>query len=591
MYFVKPSTTAQTFNSVASIDYADYIAVKDKDGTLLENPLPLNDEGSFETQPFVEDGVEFKMIVCYPTGQPARHNDETPCWEVAYTIDSKTQTMEVHYDGVACVDGIYDLGRLQPSVGRAIVLGYASKNDFCPPRFFEWVPGESNYNHGTVLRSTVSDAGAWVCVPSGHVDVRWFGVDPNGESDYTSVLAEISQELPNLPAYFPAGYYFLSNHVTFKNAIAERGANFIPADGVTNDLKFEVENGFDNRGCHFMGISNGCVIYPKLKGTLSTSCINANANAALSATALAKIDKIVFDSFVSLESGSSLTIENKAVLVKQNAVVPSGITFGTTCIVYHEVTGIVDIKTMTLDKFWTVEDSLDQNDEHELYIRSEVFNYFRMTLQNAFLMPLLHLMQGLKLRNGQDAYNDSWMLEGSEMVLRTQKIIAQYVSSQQIDANKIEITDGKISHVLRYDDSALAVVDNGVITYTFGANPETDSYTPPYVQFSKLVAKYPDAKVITVMLSGENDTNLMDLELPVNETDVAFVVFNPKLIDLHFLHENTTVNVLVLGLFRMEKLNGETGVSKFVIRKPTDAERTRFNINANQKWIIDPLSV
>ena len=95
VYFVKPSTSALTFSDIEGLDGGDYIAIKDKDGTLLENPLLLNSEGRFSVQPFVDDGVDFKMIVCYPTGQPAEINDESMTYDVAYTINSFSQESEI----------------------------------------------------------------------------------------------------------------------------------------------------------------------------------------------------------------------------------------------------------------------------------------------------------------------------------------------------------------------------------------------------------------------------------------------------------------------------------------------------------------
>ena len=42
VYFVKPDTSAQTFEELSGLDAADFVTVKDKDGTALANPLSLD---------------------------------------------------------------------------------------------------------------------------------------------------------------------------------------------------------------------------------------------------------------------------------------------------------------------------------------------------------------------------------------------------------------------------------------------------------------------------------------------------------------------------------------------------------------------
>ena len=597
VYFVKPSTTAQTFNSVSGLDYADYIAVKDKNGTLLENPLSLNDEGCFETQPFVEDGVEFKMIVCYPTEQPARLNDETPCWEVAYTIDSKTQTVEVHYDDVACVDSIYDLAQLQPSVGRAIVLGYASKNDFCPPRFFEWVTGESDYNRGTVLRSVVSNTGAWVCVPSGFVDVRWFGVDPSSQTDYTSVLSEIAQACANVPVYFPTGNYYLSNHVIFQNAIAEKLVDFYPEGDVTNDLKFEVVNRFEDRGAHFMGNSNACVIYPKVKGQLRTSCISSLANAALSATALTGIDEIVFDSNVSLESGSTVTISHKKVLVKYGRIIPSGITFDDTCHVYYETDGKTCAGSLKLGNDWLIEPDESQTvPEFKISKGVNLLAKLKTTLIEFFIKVKLAVGFLIDSDNAWEYMDDSQSDWNGFLVLK-----ARRVKAVDVRADSLVVYDGIVNKSFRFNDKFIAEVSSSYITY-LDSHPYVQEEVSNNVVFLEQIHDYEswdvaDGDIINVIINNENN---MTICLPNRALNCSFVIYMPLRNDnygkqfVEVSDLSTSDNVVVLSIVKVlgrVPLNTLTqNVVRVVIRPPTNEERTRCNIHHTDHWIIDPLT-
>ena len=583
VYFLQPDTSAQNFYEISNLDAADYVTIRSADGTLLENPMPLDDEGKFKRQPFVDDGVDYKMVVCYPTGLPALLNDETPCWDIAYTMDSKTQKMEIHYDGIACVDSVAELGLLPVSTAQAVVLGYGSKNDFCPPRIFKWTPGETRWNSGTRIRHITNVNGAWVCEPSGFVDVRWFGVNPSGDSDYTATLIAIAQAYPCIPVYFPEGNYGISNHVTFNNAIAERLAVFTPSESSTNDWIFKVDGNFEDRGARFMHNARNCVVIPKLRGTLRASQLPSPANSALATDILAKVDYIVFDSAVTLENGSEVTIDCKKVLVKKNVQMPSGLTFGPECNVYYEETGRITAKLLQLFD-WLFEDSSDslevkKGGDEPLFV---------LSLLETFIAKIVRMASGFWLQNNPDEeepeHLNSWEKVNGEYLLRAEHAaFFDHAATNSVVTNEV-VTNGQVQKIMRLDDTVTVEVDGGTITYNF--NPHQYITYGEKVELANVASMYPNAMLINVLLSGYN-SNEYKLVLPYAEMNVAFFFYNPHHKKIDIQEDVTFAFVKVYGLYGLQ-INDDNGLSRFYIRKPSAEEMKRFAIPDNVHWIIDP---
>lgn len=337
VYFLKPDTSAQTFQSLTNLDAGDYITIKDKNGTPLENPLPLNSLGQFSTQPFADDGIDFKMVVCYPTGIPANLDDETPSWDIAYTMLSKAQHVSITYDGIKTVGGLPELRETDPGLGTVLVTGYFADGDFCPPRIFTWKTAVNTDNGGTYVRSSVqghSSDGTWILAPSGHVDIRWFGVDPSTETDCTATLGTISADHPNIPVYLPAGHYNLSSSITINSVILDRLAIVRPSAETTSNIYVTI-GALDNRGGVFGVNSLDRMAIPKVNGTLYMSWLPSSfdIDAVFADAVLAKVDTLVFDSDISV--ANTVTVTGKNVIVMKDVVPDLDIKFRD-CIVYDE---------------------------------------------------------------------------------------------------------------------------------------------------------------------------------------------------------------------------------------------------------------
>lgn len=346
VYFVKVDTAAQTFDQLAGLDDAFFINVYDKDGNDLANPLSLDSEGRFSVQPFVEDDTDFKMIVCRPTGISEDLNDETPAWDVAYTMVSKSQHVTVDYQGIAKVDSIAALRQQDSDVGAVLVLGYSEANDFCPPRIFTWKQETLTDNGGTHIRSTKQgqqNAGTWVCEPSHHVDVRWFGVEPGMASNFTDCWTTlnniVSTYYPSMPLYLRRGYYNISGNLTINSGlILDNGSKIRP---LGRSVTLTVNN-LDNRGGTFLRArvdeeSSYYNVYPKVSGELRTSWMSDPAE-QISSDVLANVTELVFDSNVNFSSAT--TISHKKVLVKSGSTVQNAVFDG--CLVFYESAGAVD---------------------------------------------------------------------------------------------------------------------------------------------------------------------------------------------------------------------------------------------------------
>lgn len=325
VHFVKPDCSSAPTDR----EDPDYIAIFDTDGTPLENPLGLDDLGKFQTQPFVSDGIDFRMIVERPTGIPATLESEAPAWEQLYIIDSKSQKIEVSFSGVSTYGGLPDLRKADPESSPAVVLGYSEAGDFCPPRIFKWVGRLYDENYGTHVRSTLpgkGKSGTWVCEPSGFVDVRWFGVDPDGGKTVSDAIQRASREYPNTALYFPTGTYFLSSGLQLYAAIAERNAKFRCSG--TNSVEVRIDSFFENRGGYFMAETSAVDsvrVVPVVKGILRTSWLRGTLNEFLTTEALSGVETLVVDSVPDAGSASVSVSGKKVVLLESSPL--SGISF------------------------------------------------------------------------------------------------------------------------------------------------------------------------------------------------------------------------------------------------------------------------
>ena len=601
VYFVKPDTTAQTFTDIVALEGADFIAIKDKDGTLLENPLSLNSEGRFSVQPFVDDGIDFKMIVCYPTGVPAEINDESMTYDVAYTINSFAQDSEIlSIGGVTTVDSVAALRQLEPAVKAALVRGYYAAGDFCPPRIFSWVESLMTDDNGSKIRSSVegyTSAGTWVCTPSGFVDVRWFGVNPEGGTDCTSLVIAVAQAYPNIPVYFPNGSYYISSHVTFKSAILERLAIVFPTDDTTTDLCFSVENSFENRGGRFGKNSRECCVYPKVKGTLRTSWLSSPMDSALSVSSLSGIDEIIFDATKTVSV--TLSIANRRVLVKKGVTVPSSIAFAPSCSIYIEDNGLIAAGLMKLGLDWNLAPNKTQT-EDELFLKKGDTNLVHVT------SALVTFFEKLKLSFGFEINDDNFwkFIENSgdpwytHLVLSAQKARLGDASVVNASMNSLYVNKGACygnlyGAIMRY-------VDGNLVMQNLSDPTQTVAVTGNVIDTRVIESWFEDAsgENIHIIIPGSvlfTQYNIYFSELGSANT---FLVYNPghSILNPVFRGGSPDVQVgtvKVLGLvgFPQSPSNTVSGPERMYVRAPSDAERSRYGLSNDVKLIIDPFSL
>ena len=353
VYFVKDNTSALTFDSVSGIDDAFFVNIYDKDHTPIENPLSLDSEGRFSVQPFVDNGINYKMIVCRPTGLPAELHDETPAWEVVDIIFVKSGSVGGESEGMETVNSIADLRSVNPATGSVLVLGYNSAFDFCPKRIFSWKTSLESDNGGTHIRSTFEGAqnsGTWICEPEHYVDVRWFGVEPGNINSYNDCWAIVnnivSSYYPELPIYFPKGYYRLSNNITINSELIIDNGTYIRP--YSKNIVITAKK-VDNRGGQFSRArrSSGYPfydVYLKTKGAIYSSWFNNPQTQILDAN-IGDVDEIVFDTNVTYAANTTIT--HKRVMIK-NGVNVENLSFSN-CEVFRETDGYFTVSKVMAD--------------------------------------------------------------------------------------------------------------------------------------------------------------------------------------------------------------------------------------------------
>lgn len=322
----------------------ELIHIYDKDGTLIQNPLPLNELGVFQIQPFVEDGLSYRMLVEKDTGIPQIPPETGNVWQVVDEIVFKAQGVEIGVDGIPSVDGILELRALDPSAGSVVVKGYVDSDDQCPPRIFVWKSTVREDNGGTRIRSQVEgyeSSGTWFLETNGEVDLRWFGYEAGDGRDVASVISLIDSQHYGERIYFAPGTWAISTSVSVKSARLDMAT--IKPYSETGEVKSFV--------CEDLKVSSGgfsaydaedassARIVPVTRGTLRSSWLVGTVNEFLTSSALADIDRIVFDSIRSA-GVESVTIENKFVEIC-DGVTLSGISFSD-CVVMRLEDGKIE---------------------------------------------------------------------------------------------------------------------------------------------------------------------------------------------------------------------------------------------------------
>lgn len=609
VYFLKPDTSAQTFESLTSLDAGDYIVIKDRNGTALANPLPLDSYGNFQTQPFVDDNTDYKMIVCYPTGLPSELNDETPSWDIAYTVYSKTQHVDVHYDGMKTVGGLPELRTTDPALGTVLVMGYINANDFCPPRVFKWVNYTSTDNGGTKIRSSVTghtNDGMWLLEPAEYVDVRWFGINPESGTDYTAQIQAVATAYTAKPLYFPAGSYYLSDHETVHGAILERLAIFAPVDGHTQDIKFEVSSHIENRGATFGKNEGDKVVYPKVKGTLYTSWLTSPIDSALTSTALANVDEIVFDATKTVST--SVTIAEKRVIVMKDVTV-SSITFAPSCHVFYETDGKTCAGSLKLGNDWLIEpDDTQTVPEFKISKGVSLLAKLKASLVEFFVKVKMALGFLIDSDNAWEALDDSQSDWNNALVLKVQKVKAGAIRSESVLAQigiigACEIGVGTVDSSMKYVDAGLSLVGDGKLQfldqYPFAYQSVTNGVVfleNVYTYYNQFGEGLPEGSTLHVIVDKAES---FEFCFPNKDLKCNFILHFPLgvVTSVTFVEcddESTASNVIVLRLVKVLgifAINTTTAFNRLLARRPTAEERTRYNIDNDVNWIFDPLAM
>ena len=146
------------------------------------------------------------------------------------------------------VNTIADLRNVDPAYYNTVtVIGYYTSGDKITPRTYTWnALSISNDNFGTIIKGTVQNSGRWLMNEPEEMDVRYFGIFPNG-TPYNSNLAALNSWVTGSVSTcksirFPTGNYtFASNSFIFTTkVIIEQNTKFINSSSSgTLDLHFQ----------------------------------------------------------------------------------------------------------------------------------------------------------------------------------------------------------------------------------------------------------------------------------------------------------------------------------------------------------------
>lgn len=320
---------------------SDCISITDADGTELANPLSIGSNGYFETQPFAPDGTDFHVIVQEYLGTASEYEDDDDNYSTVDEWDVIHPALDVSLEGCVTVDSLSDLAECQAfnsaldgyTGSTVLVLGYSSKGDFCPPRFFKWGAYAGDDANGNTIVNISSSTfgstftmGSWYLSFSLEQDIRWWGVDPSDSTTdwYSRISAGCSYAIDeDITTYFPPGEYMLSQSVTL-GKVRTDGAKFTPYETATDNVRVTISNGEPVEDVSF-GISDaGVVCYPIVYHTLRTSWLIYDPQLAFAASELVLLlpHNIFFDRIYGDGSTEEVSISHKHVIVKVNLAFP-----------------------------------------------------------------------------------------------------------------------------------------------------------------------------------------------------------------------------------------------------------------------------
>ena len=325
------------------------IEITDNDGTALQNPLFTGSDGRLRLEngngapvvPCVADGLSYKVSVAMRTGvdpvviggilQNPEELYEDPYIEFVVTAAGSTAMAP----NTAVVGSIADVRLAEKGLSTVICIGYYSAGD-CPARVFTWhdsvnPPSDNGIN---ILRSPDDNTGYWKMEEpsSGMWDVRMAGILTSRTAAQNSQQITALVNLVNggtstavTTIYFPAGNWVLDTGFAFASLVIEKGANFKTADNLA-DITVSVTE-LKNMGGKFcaydLHTSDHRVILAT-KGILRSSWLDGTINEFLTATALANVDEIIFDS-ITADGVALVTVSGKRVI--QKTALPDEITF------------------------------------------------------------------------------------------------------------------------------------------------------------------------------------------------------------------------------------------------------------------------
>ena len=211
--------------------------------TPASNPQYTNSSSTLENQIFLDIGdytVYFQRYLGSDINQMKTAPDEDFLTYKQCDLNGPNALPVNSTPNAVTVNTIADLRTVDPTVYQVVeVLGYYSVNDNIPPRTYYFSSSSiSNDNFGTIIKPNALGTGRWLMGEVEEIDVRYFGIFPNGtsyNSNLTALISWVGGSTSKCKSirFVTGNYSFASATFYFQNKlILEPNVKFINATGI-----------------------------------------------------------------------------------------------------------------------------------------------------------------------------------------------------------------------------------------------------------------------------------------------------------------------------------------------------------------------
>lgn len=579
---------------------ASFISLTDSEGVPLPNPLYTGSDGRLRLEngngavavPCIADGTSYKVVVARRTGvdpvfiggilQNPGELYENP--QIVFVVTASGSGGAS--GNVTVVGSVAEVRLSDKALGSVICSGYYSAGD-CPARAFTWVELQNPPVDNGIdkLRNPEDATGYWKMSDpdAGTWDVRIAGLDTTNSAAENSTRLQALVDLigSNSAAtriYFPAGSWRVSSGFTcYSKVVFGRGAklSLTGANSKTLNLYGGVESYCDNDPTHraiFVTPEYGELTILCGQGSFRSSWIVGATIASLSVS-----DTLVVDS-------DNSNYSDTGALVKMDEL------NRTVC-----VDGGIYADLAKLGNDWMIEpDDTQTVPEFKISKGVMLLAKLKVSLIEFFSKVKMSLGFLIDSDNAWETLDDPQSDWHESLVLKVQKLICPNARVGNLNATAAGIAHGIVSRSMRYDESFVAIIAAGNITFFDGVPVSQETYSGSTLNVSQIYNHsgwtIPSGSIVHIVAQ---EVASLQFCFPDSGLDCIFVIDFPWLDtdyskSFKIVDDSSVVlaDLKVLGVFAIN--SSDFNLNRVVVRAPTAAERTKYVLDSSLKWIIDP---